>query len=453
MNRSKFLVKISVLVFHLVPLLSYGQQNFNSKKLDSLLNKLSDNRRFMGSVCIQKNGKSLFNKAYGYSVVGGRVYTSTKATTETKYRIGSISKMFTTTMIFQLIEEKKLSLETKLSQFFPEIPNASTITISNLLNHRSGIHNITNDSTYGDWHTKPQTQVEMIDRMKSAQPEFAPNEKAEYSNSNFILLGYIVEHVTGSNYQKNLQNRITNRIHLRNTYYGGKTDTSKNQSYSYHLDEDNDDEDWKQERETDMSIPGGAGAIVSTPADLCTFITSLFQGKLISQSSLDSMAVITQGYGRGIFTVPFGDRTGFGHNGGIDKFVSMVSYFPSDSLAVAVCTNALNYSLNDIVIGILSIFYHKSYEIPSLEKVRVDPALLKSYEGIYSSPDFPIKLTVKAQGRTLTAQGTGQSPFPLEAKSETEFIFTAAKISVKFNKDKNGMILKQGGKEFLMSKE
>jgi CubicO group peptidase (beta-lactamase class C family) len=423
--------------------LVFASNSFAQSKLDSLLNKLSEKNKFMGSVTICKNDQLIFNKAYGFLALN-----SPKATTETKYRIGSISKMFTATMIFQLIEEKKLSLNTKLSNFFSQIPNADKITISNMLDHRSGIFNITNDSEFEKWHIQYQSEERMLDRMKAHSAEFEPDEKTEYSNSNFILLGYIIEKITGKSYANNLRDRIADKIGLLNTYYGGKTDIKKNECYSFSFD----DGSWWKESETDMSVPGGAGAIVSTTNDLTHFITSLFQGKLIGKSSLDSMTTITEGLGRGIFIVPFGQRKAYGHNGGIDKFVSGLSYFPDDSVAFAICTNGLDYSINSISIGILKIFYKLPYEIPSLEEFAVDLSILKKYEGVYSCKELPMKVTIGNKNKKLTAQATGQSSFALDALSNTEFKFDGAGIKLTFPKEKE-MILKQGGQDFTFSKE
>lgn len=448
MNHLKSKAFAILLVLFLTASQSHAQeQHFNSSKLDSLLDKLSSKNKFMGCVTIRKNDRVLYNKVYGYSYIGKD--KKIESTTDTKYRIGSISKMFTATMIFQLIQEKKLSLDSKLSVFYPDIPNADKITINNLLYHRSGIFNITNDSYYQIWHTEKQREANMIKRMKNHPADFMPDEKTSYSNSNFILLGYIIERITGKDYATNLQERIVKKIGLMNTYYGEKADPKKNESLSYNFENDQ----WMQEPETDMSIPGGAGAIVSTTNDLTHFITSLFEGKLISKSSLDSMTRITEGLGRGIFAIPFGKRKAYGHNGGIDKFVSGLSYFTDDSLSYAICTNGLDYNMNDISIGVLKIFYNMPYEIPSLKENIVEIEILKKYAGVYSSKELPIKIKIDNHNKKLTAQATGQPAFTLDAISDTEFTFAQAGVAISFDQKKNLLVLKQGGKEFTMSRE
>lgn len=169
----------------------------------------------MGSVSIRKNNELVYSKAYVFSSISDK--ENIKASEKTKYRVGSISKMFTTVMIFQLIEEKKLTLNTKLSDFFPEVKNAEKITIEYLLSHRSGIHNFTNDESYLTYYTQPKTQEEMVSIISKTNSDFEPNTKAEYSNSNFVLLGFIIEKITKTYYKSNLKTRIIDKLGLKNT--------------------------------------------------------------------------------------------------------------------------------------------------------------------------------------------------------------------------------------------
>lgn len=421
-------------------------QSINTPKLDSFFNMLSEKNKAMGSVAISKNRKLLYNKAIGYTSIAGKGKTS--ATTATKYRIGSISKMFTATMIFQLIEEGKIKLTTTLDKYFPTIPNATKITISNLLNHRSGIHNFTNDSAYATYMTIAKSPSEMLVIIAKSQPDFEPGEKASYSNSNYVLLGFIIEKITGRSYAKNLSERITSKLGLSNTYVGGKTNTGNNEIFSYRFLNN-----WMQESETDMSIPGGAGAIVSTPTDLTKFIEALFAGKLISQTSLAQMKTMVEGYGMGMFQIPFYTKIAYGHNGGIDGFASNLAYFPEDSVAVAYCTNGQVYPMNDVLIGILSIYFNKAYSIPTFNTTLLKTEDLDKYVGIYSSTQIPLKITVTKDNTTLIAQATGQSSFPLEATGKDVFRFDQAGITMEFNTAKNEFTLKQGGGSFLFTKD
>lgn len=425
--------------------LTYETDSLKTKKLDDLLNLLSENNKFMGSLTIRKESKILFNKAYGFSDIQNNKISSIS----TKYRIGSITKMFTSVMIFQLLETNKLTLETKLSKFFPEIPNSNIITISNLLNHRSGIHNFTNDEDYLNWNTKSISQSEMIKIMSKSIPEFKPNEKADYSNSNYVLLGYIIEKITNKDYSTNLKERITDKIGLKETYYGENVKKYSDESYSYNFK----NKKWVEEHSTNMNIPHGAGAIVSTTNDLTLFITSLFNEKLVNKNSLNEITTIENGYGKGIFKMPFYEHISFGHTGEIDGFHSVLSYFPNDNLSIALTSNALNYDMNNISLAILSIYYDKGYKIPSFKKVNVSPEILKKYEGVYSSNQFPLKITIKLNNDELTAKATGQSEFTLNTVSETEFTFEIADILIKFISDKDQFVLTQRNKSFNFNKE
>lgn len=231
-------MKNKIITTILLAVLSLGtvySQSINKPKLDSLFDVLAENNKAMGSLAISKNGVVLYSRAFGYSVASEK--EKKPANDSTKYRIGSITKMFTATMIFQLIEEGRLTLDTTLDNFFPSVPNAKQITIGNLLDHRSGLHNFTAKPDYTVWMTRPKTEDEMLAILSNDKPDFQPNEKSSYSNTNFLLLGYIIEKVTGQSYSQNLKERIASKIGLSNTYAGGKTDIASNESFSYRFGE------------------------------------------------------------------------------------------------------------------------------------------------------------------------------------------------------------------------
>lgn len=431
------------LVIAFVHLLVFGasSQKLNTPKLDSLFSALADNDRAMGSVAISKNGKILYSRAIGFSSL--EAATRVLATGKTKYRIGSISKTFTTVLIFQLIEEGKLSLTTTLNKFFPTVQNAKIITISNLLGHRSGIHNFTDDPDYLTWMTMPKSKEEMISTISKSKPDFAPDTKAQYSNSNFVLLGFIVEKLRKKSYAQILDERIVKKVGLTDTYFGKAADLKNNECYSYQWTNN----EWKREPETDMSIPHGAGAIVSTPTDLVKFMDALFAGRLVKESSLLKMKTIVDGYGMGLFQVPFGNKRAFGHNGGIDGFSSNTAFFPEDSLSIAYCTNGQRYSMNDILIGVLSIYFDKPYSIPTFKEsgYSVVPTELDQYVGVYSSLQIPLKITISKNESELRAQATGQPSFALEPSEKDKFKFERAGVILEFIPSAGEMTLKQGG--------
>ncbi|HZK94763.1 MAG TPA: serine hydrolase domain-containing protein, partial [Prolixibacteraceae bacterium] len=148
-------------------------QSFDKAKMDQLFDVLAKKEKALGSVTLSKNGNVIYSRAIGYSSIkdAGKI----PSTILTKYRIGSITKMFTTTMIFQLVEEGKLKLTTTLDAYFPKLPNANKITIGNLLNHHSGLHNFTNEPEYMSYMTQPKTQDEMLAILAKSNVDFQPN--------------------------------------------------------------------------------------------------------------------------------------------------------------------------------------------------------------------------------------------------------------------------------------
>lgn len=428
-------------------LLSYSitlvaQQKTRFDKIDSLLVYLNQNNKYMGQLSIRENGNVLFEKAYGYADVDHNL----AANGNTKYKIGSVTKTFTAVMILQLIEEKKLKLETPLSKFYPQIKNADKITIHHLLHHRTGIIDYLNGDSTVDV-LKTVTKEEMIIKMAGYEPLFEPNTKFEYSNSNYYLLGRILEDVTKQDYATNLQERIVQKLSLRNTTIIEKVDATKNESYSYLFL----DKKWKLHPEWDISLAFGAGDISSTASDLTLFFDGLFNGKLLKKTSVDMMTKLEQSYGKGLMTFPFGERKFYGHTGGIEGFRSVVGYYPAEKVGISLIVNGDNYNRNDIMNGILSIYYKMPYQFPNLITFDVNPEKLKSYQGVYSSLDLPMKITIKVEKGELTAQATGQSAFSLNPISETEFVFDPANVKLIFKG--NVMLLKQGGGQFTFTKE
>ena len=231
-------------------------QSFNKEKLDTYFSTLEKNNKFSGSVAITQDNKLIYTRSIGYSDIENKIQNSDK----TKYRIGSISKTFTAVLILKSFEEGKLKPDDKLSLFFPQIKNAEQITISQLLQHRSGIHNITNDNSYMDYYQEPQSEAKLVDIITKAGSDFQPDSKYSYSNSGYILLTYILEKVNKKSYAELLKEKITKPLGLNSTYVGKKINSQNNEAYSYSPGN-------KKSAETDMSIPIGAGAVVSNPAD------------------------------------------------------------------------------------------------------------------------------------------------------------------------------------------
>ncbi len=419
--------------------LTFGQDRF--EKIDSLLTYLNENNKFMGSLTIREGEYVVFNKAYGFADVEANIL----ANRETKYKIGSVTKTFTAVMLMQLIEERKLGLQTKLARFYPKIPNAEKISIEDLLHHRTGIVDYINQDTLIDVYGK-HAHSEMIEKITAYPPLFEPGTKYEYSNSNYYLLGTIIEKLTKKTYAENLQDRIVKKANLVNTYYHeNKTDTNSGESYSYMFN----GTEWEKFTEWDNSSAFSSGGITSTPADLTRFMHVLFEGKLINTKSLEAMKLLKQGAGKALFPIPFGERRFFGHTGKIETFRTVVGYYPAEKTGVSLIVNGDNFNSNDIMIGILSIYYKMPFPFPVFEKIDLET--IQQYLGTYASKDIPLKLTISEKNGELLAQATGQGAFPLTFKDDKTYVFPTAGIEIIF--DTNSLQLLQGGMKFDFAKE
>ena len=423
-------------------------QSPDKAKLDQFFDRLAEKNKAMGSLTIAKDGKVLYTRAIGYSQISG---TEKRPLTEAnRFRIGSITKMFTAAMILQLVEEGKLKLTDTLDKFFPQIPNAKKITIVQILGHRSGIHDsILDPNLRPTASTTAITKDEMLAIISRGAPNFEPDTQHRYSNSGYLLLGLIIEKLTGRSYGEALQERITSRIGLKDTYTAtGNIDVNKNESLTYfHLGGE-----WKQVPETHPSLLFSAGSIVSTPNDLAKFIQALFDGKIVSKESLDRMKTMRDGDGLGMEPFTFAGKTFYGHTGGGDNYGAWLAYLPEEKLAVAYTTNAKVHPVREIMSGIVDIYYNQPFQIPTFEAIAVSPEVLDKYVGVYSSPESPMKFTITREGTTLFFRPGAQSAVPLEATAQDKFKIEGA-VVIEFDAAKNQMTIKRRGGERVLTKE
>jgi D-alanyl-D-alanine carboxypeptidase len=343
---------------------------FDTARLDRIFDVLEAKDRLRGSVTLAKDGEILYTRAFGLRDATRKVGAATAM------RVGSITKVFTATLIYQLIDEGKLRLDTPLARFFPEIPNAKAITIAHLLAHASGLPNLPSGAEVGDrksWVYRPQEKRRMIARFAAAKPDFRPGEKVAYSNPGYMLLGYILEAVTHSTYDRQLQKRIARPLDLRRTRFGGAVREDADEAHSYTFDEGH----WSEQPECDMTAAGGAGAVVSTSAELTRFIGALFAGRLISPASLDEMqkpfsaglsgverkGVVVSTLHRGL------EKTICSHLGGIDAFSSNLVYFPDDRLAVGITLNGQDYPMGKLFWLLIDAYYGRPLTPPSFDPV------------------------------------------------------------------------------------
>jgi CubicO group peptidase (beta-lactamase class C family) len=425
-------------------------QTPDKAKLDQFFDRLAEKNKAMGSLTIAKDGKVLYTRAIGYSQING---TEKKPlTTANRFRIGSITKMFTAALVLQLVDEGKLKLTDTLDKFFPQIPNAAKITIAQILAHRSGIHDsILDRNLRKSLPTDPITKDEILALIAKGTPDFEPDAKHSYSNSGYLLLGLIIEKVTGKTYAEALEKRIFSKIGLADTYTAtGSIDVNKNESLTYFRSGG----DWKQGPETHPSLLFSAGAIVSTPNDLAKFIHALFYGKIVSKESLAAMKAIREGDGFGMMEpFTFAGKTFYGHTGGADNYGAWLAYLPEEKLAVAYTTNAKVYPVKDILTGVIDIYYNKPFQIPAFETIVVSAEVLDKYVGVYSSPEIPVKFTITRKDATLYVQPGEETAAALEATAQDKFQLLGGAVVFEFDVAKKQMIQKRGGRERVFTKE
>lgn len=427
-----YLIAFTVLCFSTT---AYAQLE-QTKKLDRLCTWLADQSQGMGSIAVAKNGNIVYANAVGFRAQDAN--QSLPATVDTKYHIWSVTKMYTATMVLQLVEEGKLSLEASLSRFFPKVANASSITLRQMLAHQSGIHDFTHIS---DSTARPRndTRLEMTSAIAAQQPEFAPGERFEYSNSNYLLLGYILEDVEHSSFAEILSKRILYPIGLKNTFYQKAiVDTIRNSAQAYQFS--NDRWQYVEEGSLGTNVPGAAGSIVSTPADMTTFITALFSGKLISPTRFAEMTATDGFYALGIMKMPHYDLPGWGHSGGYIASRAMLVYYPQDSLAVAYCTNGERYPLRNIINHVANIFADPSYVLPFEKRfITLELAQQQEYVGKYESSKFPIDITLEEGTLIIHA---GQNPkSPIRPMRKDHFHIEGTDMEISFERDTTGRLI------------
>lgn len=433
--------KIYFIVFFFFSVFSKCQDIENiTKKLQFLVER----EFFNGSIALIKNGKIIYNRSLGYSNPIERIPFND----EHCFKIGSISKTYTAALILKLIEKKKLSLHTTIDLFFPEVANARRITIEMMLKHRSGIHSYTNEEKYLQYFSEPINTEEILKEITSYAADFEPDERFEYSNSNYFLLGLIAERITGRSYCTLINNLLSKKIRKE---FICCTDTCGNKVLPSFVKTDSL---WEMAPKTYMNVALGAGNLAATAASVALFYDKLFFKKdILKDESIGKMTSFRDGVGMGIFKIPFYQKNGYGHTGGIDGFTSLAVHFPDDHVTMVVLSNCItDISLNEVAIGVLSAFYGipHSFNLPG--SYVPEESILNACVGEYRSDNLPLTIKIYRDRNKLYAQATGQSAFPLNAESNERFTFKQAGIVIEFkelNEGKyQGFILEQGGYRF-----
>ena len=401
--------------------------------------------RFSGSVLVAKGEQMLFAKGISLANVEHQIPN----TPETRFRLGSITKQFTAMAILILQEQGKLSVDDLASKHAPGCPEAwKDVTIHHLLTHTSGIPSFTGLPGYRAAMPLPSPAAKTLDRVREMPLEFTPGEKFNYSNSGYVLLGQIIEQVSGKSYDEFLRESIFQPLGLADTGYDMPEKILPHRAAGYRRQGDG----VVNAAYLDMTIPHAAGALYSTTLDLHRWSQALDSGKLISSAALAKM--FTPGksnYGYGwIIDKQFG-RDRIQHGGGINGFSTFIARYPGEKLCVVVLCNVEPSPAAAVASGLAAIALGEKYDLPTERKfVKLDAKILDTYIGEYEIGPSLV-LTVSRDGDRLLAQPTGQSKAELHAQSDVQFFVKEVNAEITFVKDDDGKIshlmLKQGGRD------
>jgi len=256
---------------------NYALSQTKSQKIDELMSLHHQYDQFNGSVLVAENGKVILKKGYGFANMEWNIPNDT----ETKFRLGSITKQFTSMLIMQLVEKGKIKLDDKLSDHLPYYRNdiGEKVTIHHLLTHTSGIPSYTGLPTFiPDISRDPYPVEEFVKKYCSGDFEFEPGSKFKYNNSGYFLLGAIIEKVTGKTYEQALKENILDPLNLKNTGYDLHSPILPKRAAGYEKNFDG----FTNAPYLDMSLPYSAGAMYSTVEDLYLWDQALYTEKLLS---------------------------------------------------------------------------------------------------------------------------------------------------------------------------
>lgn len=445
-NLSLLLMKklfYSTVLALLLPLISPAQ-TFNTSRVDSLLELLNHHQRWMGSMAISHRGNTVYSRALGFADVAKKEL----AGTGTRYSIGSITKMFTAVLILKAVEQGKLSLGEKLGSFFPEIPNSGEITIEQMLGHQSGIASITSQRDFEEWSKTPVTREEMVLKTGQTPSLFQPGSQTRYSNSNYILLTYILEDVTEQTYKELLRKEITEPLGLTHTYVSEPEISNNHESHAYKFLGV-----WEEIPQRDPSVTLGAGFLYSTPEDLNRFAEAFFKGEILQPTSMERMLTFRDEMGLGVHEFSFGDVKSIGHTGSIDGFISYLGFVPEEELSISFISNGMNYPHGKFTQMLYAMILDPSAVLPEFEQVRFESGELERFIGVYGTPQAALKIKITQREGYLLAQATGQEAFTLEATEKTSFKFEPAGLVIDFLTEESALILRQVGKDMKFVKE
>ena len=392
--------------------------------------------QFSGTVLVARDGKSIFRKAYG---MANREWDIAN-TLDTKFRLGSITKQFTATLILHLVEQGKLKLDDPISGYYTDAPPAwAKITVHHLLTHTSGIPSYTGLPDFFKNHSQnPLSPGEIVKLTQSMPLEFEPGTQFKYDNTGYILLGYIIEKVAGKPYAAYLKETILQPLGMKDTGYDVWSEVLHHRASGYSLENDM----LTNAAYLDMTLPYAAGSLYSTVDDLLIWDQSLYGNKILSEESKRKMFTpFLDHYAYGWMVTPLNGHKEFTHGGGINGFSTDIKRFPDDKVTVIALCNIDGGKPGKITGDLaLLLFGEKLPEPKQHKEISLDRKLLDPLIGHYEfSPQFAIDVT--RDGDQLSAQATSQAKFAIFPESDTLFFVKSVDAELQFEKDGLGKVI------------
>ncbi len=313
-----------------------------STKIEKVVQNYLDLNIFSGIILVAEKGNIQFQKAYGLA----NRETNTVNSINTLFDIGSMNKTFTSIVIKQLASEGKLDLNGKLTDYISGFkdPNANKITINHLLNHESG---------FADYHTpnyfelplKERKLNAIVERAKSYELNFEPGTEQDYSNLAYVILGAVIEKVSGKSYFDNVKDRIVEPLHLKNTYINNFNDLQDRIAHGYYYTPLGE----LMEASYTQDVPNPDGGFLSTTEDIMTFYRSYYYNDLLLSKSMKS----SDPYFNYLKELPKGKAIGAA--GGFEGFNTALYQVISDDLTILVFANMDEPVAEHIALDILEL--------------------------------------------------------------------------------------------------
>lgn len=357
-------IALLVLIFAISASVIAAQNNI--KQIDSLMNKYFEYGQFNGTLLVADKGKVIYKKGFGMA----NIEWSIPNQPDTKFRIGSVTKQFTAALILQLVEEGKIKLDGKLSDYLPYYrkDTGQKVTIHQLLNHTSGIPSYTNSEFFRDSSRDPYKPHDFVKKFASGDLEFEPGSKFNYNNSGYFILGAIIEQLTGKTYEAVLTEKILTPLGMTNTGYDNSAPVITKRAAGYEKLPDR----FVNAAYLDMSLPYAAGSMYSTVEDLFKWDQALYGEKILSAASKAKM--FTPGLSEYGYGVEIGDReigkSGIKtrlirHGGGINGFNCLLTRVVDKQQTVIILDNVgLGQHHGNITDSILSILNGQPFVLP-----------------------------------------------------------------------------------------